>query len=125
MKTDTKTKKLGTSVLESLDAPTETPSDIRLLIINIGKEAARLLLEVKILMAEEESSCLALYESEIASDAPFSVRELRVCGNDLAKLGYRGKEIGDALQRILYLTARGEIKNDREALLRFLKQEVK
>ena len=52
---------------------------------------------------------------------PFSKGELKINGKDLIKLGYKGEEIGKRLDKILELAVIGEVKNEREELLRILK----
>ena len=44
------------------------------------------------------------------------MRELRIGGEDLAALGYRGREIGAVLARLLDETAAEKLENTREAL---------
>ena len=50
---------------------------------------------------------------------PLSVRDLAVGGKDLLELGYRGKEIGESLERLLMATTEG-LPNTREDLLAHL-----
>ena len=47
----------------------------------------------------------------------FSLKNLAVDGNDLIKLGYKGKEIGKALDFLLSLVIDGKEENDKEKLL--------
>ncbi len=61
---------------------------------------------------EEEEACLKL-------------SDLAVNGNDLISLGYRGKEIGELLERLLDKVIRNEIENSKEALIKFLSEEIK
>jgi len=48
------------------------------------------------------------------------VGELKINGNDLKELGYRGREIGDILEGLLLATAEGKVENERESLLSFV-----
>jgi tRNA nucleotidyltransferase (CCA-adding enzyme) len=48
---------------------------------------------------------------------PKSLRELAVNGNDLMKLGLKGKEVGDTLKNLLIKVYADKIKNNREDLL--------
>ncbi len=58
----------------------------------------------------------AIYDALCAEGACCSVRELRIGGEDLAALGYRGREIGAVLARLLDETAAEKLENTREAL---------
>ncbi|MBO5879165.1 MAG: CCA tRNA nucleotidyltransferase [Clostridia bacterium] len=125
MKTDSKTKRIGVSALECLNMPIDSEADMNLLVIKAGAESSILAVELKILLFGENVEKRERLTAVLNSDAPFSVKELQICGDDAAALGYRGKKIGEILNQTLISVAKGEIKNDREALLRFLSEEVK
>lgn len=50
-----------------------------------------------------------------------TVNDLAIDGNDLMSLGFRGKEIGKIKEELLEKYLNEEIKNDRESLLKYLK----
>ena len=50
-----------------------------------------------------------------------TVNDLAIDGNDLMSLGFRGKEIGKIKKELLEKYLNEEIKNDRESLLKYLK----
>lgn len=50
-----------------------------------------------------------------------TVNDLAIDGNDLMSLGFRGKEIGKIKKELLGKYLNEEIKNDRESLLKYLK----
>lgn len=56
----------------------------------------------------------------IARGEPYRVTDLAVNGNDLIKLGYSGKEIGETLNKLLSLVIDGALQNTREELMRFI-----
>ena len=56
-------------------------------------------------------------------DLPRRLSMLPIGGNDLSALGYRGKEIGDCLGKILDLVMRGELENTADCILAYLKSE--
>lgn len=60
-------------------------------------------------------------ESFIEKGEPYRVSDLAVNGNDLLSLGYRGKEIGDTLSKILQLVMDGKLKNTKPDILDYLK----
>lgn len=55
----------------------------------------------------------------IEQGAPLSVRDLSLRGSDLAPLGYRGREVGEALSALLDAVTRG-VPNEKGALLEYL-----
>lgn len=57
-----------------------------------------------------------IYESMKRDNIPMSTGELAVNGNDLMNWGYKGKEIGDTLSKILYEVASGRLRNERETV---------
>lgn len=56
-------------------------------------------------------------------DLPRRLSMLPIGGNDLSALGYRGKEIGDCLEKILDLVMRGKLENTADSILAHLKSE--
>lgn len=56
---------------------------------------------------EDENPCL-------------EISDLKVNGNDLISLGFKGKEIGETLEKLLDKVIKNEIKNSKEDLLNFL-----
>ena len=50
----------------------------------------------------------------------FTLKDLAVNGNDLLAAGLKGKEVGEALQRLLEAVMDGRAENSREALLKLL-----
>jgi len=57
-----------------------------------------------------------VYDELIAENACCTVRELSIGGEDLAALGYHGREIGTVLARLLDEVAAEKLENTREAL---------
>ena len=56
-----------------------------------------------------------------AENACLTLKDLAVNGHDLMQLGYRGKDIGQALNRLLEQVVDEELPNEKQALLNFLK----
>ena len=54
-------------------------------------------------------------------NACLSLKDLAVKGNDLMALGYTGKEIGTALNKLLDLVLDEQLPNEKETLLHFIK----
>ena len=66
----------------------------------------------------------AMIKEVVASGAVFSLRDLAVNGNDLRKLGLRGKQIGDALQLLLGAVLDEKIANEKSALLDYFRRHT-
>lgn len=61
---------------------------------------------------------------EIANaNCAFSVKDLNVNGNDLISLGFKGKEIGAALNCVLEKVLNDELENDKNQILNYLKND--
>ena len=63
-------------------------------------------------------------EEVLQAESCFSLKDLTVKGNDLITLGIKGKAVGAALDRLLELVVDGDLSNDREALLRHVKENL-
>ena len=55
---------------------------------------------------------------------PFGIKDLAVTGDDLAQLGYKGKQIGEELQRLLSICVGDPTRNQREVLLAISQKSV-
>lgn len=98
-----------------------------------GESRLRDLIEVKRadklaqnpIMTCEELSNLDITQSEldriIEEGEPYSLKDLAVNGYDLIELGYSGAEIGEKLHILLEKVIDGSIKNEKQALLNYLK----
>lgn len=64
-----------------------------------------------------------LYREALASGAAYKISHLDVRGGDLVALGYGGEAIGEALDKLLLAVINGEVKNEKTALLAFIKGE--
>ena len=51
----------------------------------------------------------------------FKITDLKVNGHDLMALGFKGKEIGDQLKRLLEIVIENPEKNQKDTLLENLK----
>lgn len=61
-------------------------------------------------------------EEFLNSASAVSAKDLLINGNDLLSLGFKGKQIGDTLNALAQAVCAGEIQNDREELLSFVKE---
>ena len=60
-----------------------------------------------------------------AEDCCMSLKDLAVKGNDVMALGLRGKAIGQTLDRLLELVVDDQLPNEKNALLAWLRTEIK
>lgn len=63
---------------------------------------------------------LAIINDIINEKECFSVKDLKINGNDLIALGYKGKEIGEKLNLCLDAVIEGKVKNEYKELLLFI-----
>lgn len=108
-----------------------TQSAVRRRLSRLGTEAfdELLALQEADMGGKEERCCtdapnfelLRSFERDIlAQNACLHVRDLAVDGNDLLALGYRGREIGTALQSLLDAVLDGRCENEKTTLLALL-----
>ena len=72
---------------------------------------------------ERQAELNAALDALLAERPCFSLKDLQLNGRDLTELGYRGKEIGEELEKLLSGVMDGELENDREALRRAAERE--
>ncbi len=60
----------------------------------------------------------------LRGDYPKTVGELAVNGNDLMAMGYKGKQVGDALKSMLLKVYSGKVKNEKQELLSSLQSNI-
>ena len=65
---------------------------------------------------------LEMIDEIIGEKECFCVKDLKINGNDLLRMGYKGKEIGEALRICLDEVIDGRIKNDYEEILKFIEK---
>ena len=52
----------------------------------------------------------------------FSIKHLAIDGNDLIALGYKGKKIGETLQKLLTAVIDGKVENEKSELIKFIQK---
>ena len=52
----------------------------------------------------------------------FSIKHLAIDGNDLIALGYKGKKIGEALEKCLTAVIDGKVENEKSELIKFIQK---
>lgn len=61
-----------------------------------------------------------IYARALASGKPYTVSALAIKGGDVARLGFKGERIGEALNTLVYAVINGEVENEKEKMLRYL-----
>lgn len=114
------------------DVPVEpTERAVRRLLHKLGEQGVRDLLQVKRADNLAQASAYrgrqkqidtleVLLQQVLEQDACFSLRQLSVNGRDLLEQGYRGREVGAALQFLLGAVIDGTLPNEKQALLQAL-----
>ncbi|MBP3493921.1 MAG: CCA tRNA nucleotidyltransferase [Oscillospiraceae bacterium] len=113
-----------------------THKSVRRVLNAIGEEALRQLLQVKRAdnMAQHEKFRYRLKEIDaveavmdelLAQECCFSLKQLAVNGRDLMALGLQGSEIGAALDALLQKVMDGELPNEKDALVQYVKEKKK
>jgi tRNA nucleotidyltransferase (CCA-adding enzyme) len=125
LRADGATVKAGATVLSSLHKYDLSKKDgLISLALSIGKEYARLLVRVAISVGVADASSISLLDT-VTGNTPLTLRALKITGEDLASLGYRGERIGEMLKSLLDAVAHGRLENERDALLKVAKSAEK
>ena len=85
---------------------------VRVLLRDIGVEAA----EQLFILQKNTGAMKTLRDILVRGDC-FSLRSLTINGNDLMRIGFSGKAVGEALNCLLHEVIEGTLPNDRDALL--------
>lgn len=106
----------------------ETPKDypgLRRVLMNIMFEDYRDILTIKNVIYNEENDEEKKMVMEIALNKdPIHLKDLKVNGDDLRKIGFEGKMIGKELYRLLELILKEPEKNQKEVLLLIAKKDL-
>ena len=86
------------------------------LCLDIGREYARLYIEVAISLSLADESALEML-CDIEKSVPLTLKDLKISGGDLSKIGFVGIDLGKALASLLRDAAHGKIKNEKDELL--------
>lgn len=112
-KTDNLTKRRICAAIEEQNAPLQTRAEVHRLIYRVGFDAAT---DIAWLQGNAVARQLILQAKE--NDAPVSLRQLAVNGEDLTNIGVpKGKAVGELLEKLLLQVINGTLPNERDALL--------
>lgn len=111
----------GADVLAHLDTSDITSlSDAGRLLHSLGRERAMMLAELKILLGDFDSRQISLIDDYVKFGLPYRVSDLALRGEDVMRLGARGREIGRILECALVSVIDGEVENTKEALSEYV-----
>ncbi len=122
LKADRHSREIGKRVLECLDAPIGRRADLARLLWREGEECVRVLIAVRRVLGTADASHASAVEQILNDGTVYRISDLAVGGDDLVALGLRGKQIGEALERLLLLVIEGEASNERAELLSHLSE---
>lgn len=125
LRADGATIKAGYAVLTALyEHALDTRGGLISLALSIGAEYSRLALRVAVSIGLTGAQMLSELE-KIIDETPITLKDLKISGEDLTALGYRGGEIGAMLKSLLSDVALGRVENEKVALLAVAKSKRK
>ncbi len=71
---------------------------------------------------KKDANALSAIETVLQSGEAYRISDLAVSGDDIAVLGYKGKQIGEVLNRLLTQVIEGKLANNKETLLNAIKK---
>lgn len=119
--TDNRTREVGVIALDDggrID--TSSAFGIKLGMSEYGEEAVRVKIELEILLGIRDSSAKTEWERIITQKEPYRISDLDISGNDLVAQGLRGASVGAAMKGLLVAVMKGELENNRAALIKHL-----
>ena len=119
LRADNKIKLLGKILLENLSANIGESYEMKRMLSKIGSEYTKRLIEFKSLLGKNTDSEEKLYDGILSRGECFKLSDMKLSGKDLAEIGVFGRKTGEILEKALDGVMKGEIPNEREALLSF------
>jgi tRNA nucleotidyltransferase/poly(A) polymerase len=117
LKTDAEHRESGASVLACLSRSVFDRISIRLLLAELKEKNAKKFIKLKILLGEAKEASLDILNRLLNDGVCYKTSDLKIDGNDLMRLGYKGREIGEKLDFLLDAVSNEKIENEREALI--------
>ena len=114
-----------------MDISAPTKRSVKRLLSRYGEDVFRMLVEFKradnMGQADdvkgrqlELDECERIVDDIVRGNECFSIKDLAVDGNDMLALGFEGRQVGEALERLLEAVIDGKAENDREKLISLL-----
>ena len=125
LKTDTHTRALGEAVLKNSSSYSlNALSDAGMMLADLGEEVSLAVVRLDLSLGKIDEGSYSLIEEYIERGMPYRLSDLAACGDDIKALGISGKEIGKALSSLLFAVIKGEIPNEKNALLERVKLQI-
>ncbi len=125
LKVDNKTKDLGITVIDNLSLSDDmNESELRLYLCSICDEAALIAARIAFALEICSESVYERLKHLIEANTPRSIADLEIDGRDLIDLGFRGEKIGCMLKELLFLVAKGKLKNEKSALVGYAASSI-
>ena len=121
LKTDNLTRIYVENVLKGYNSPDfKDRRSILHSLANLGFETLEGILKLGLLDGRFSSQDKNLFYEVISENPVYTLSGLNVGGHDLISLGYKGREVGEMLNKLLFAVIDGECENTRESLLKYL-----
>ena len=114
LKSDRKTITDTFEFSKLLSSPLKTRADIKIMLKSNSLDNVKTFLQYK------ENEKLSELEDILKQNEPYNLSMLKISGNDIEKLGFKGKEIGEILEKILLLVIDNPKQNEKENLIHFV-----
>lgn len=125
LKTDTHTRTLGEAVLKhSARYSLRSLSDAGVMLSELGEETALAVTRLDLSLEKIDKRSYSLIEEYIERGMPYRLSDLALCGDDIKALGISGRDIGRTLSTLLFAVIKGEVSNEKYALLDRVKRQI-
>ncbi len=121
LKADNKTKKAVSEIIENKDISLPKDKISSKKYLNKFGYNKDILIFSKILnniFDEEYYKCISLIDSIVSNNECFCLGQLKISGTDLVKYGYKGKEIKEKLEELLWLVIEEKAENEKDELIK-------
>ncbi len=104
---------------ENLNADIKSKEDILMLLSKHGAENVSFLIN-----ALKNENAKKIISEILENGDCFNVSMLKISGDDLLRLGCKGKEIGEKLREILKLVIKNQLENKKETLISYAEKNI-
>ncbi len=118
LRADNKTKHDCSVLVNSCPLP-EDKVALKRYISNLGREDAMLVTAYRRMLYGEDKNGVA--EQLLASNECMFISNLAIDGNDISEIGFKGKSVGEVLNKLLLCVIEGKTENNKESLLAIAK----
>ena len=120
LKADNKRREFGRDVLENLGTRCENALDLTLLLIKTSPEVTEGVISLSELITGEKTKAKEILRELLDNGVCYRISDIKIDGNELKRLGFSGKKIGEILNKLLFDIAYGRVKNEREELIKYV-----